>query len=155
MSFAFETHVLPLLQEMSSDPLSDHYPILDRAQHLGIVDSRRKAERLMELMAADGYIRFEGQQNGSGSWVVVYDVQPTAKALKQLDLWPADNERVVQLLQRMAGAMDQLAEEVERSGAEPERAGRLRSGAKCIRDVITDAGTDIAAKVIANLATGG
>ena len=84
MPFAFETHVLPILRDMANDPLEDDYPIKRRMHDLGVVVDDGRADRLIELMRADGYITFHGQQNAAGEWTVLYDVRLTPKALKQL-----------------------------------------------------------------------
>jgi hypothetical protein len=156
VTFAFELNVLPLLQDMARNPLASDYPITIRMLDLGLVDDGEQADRLLELLRDDGYVTFRGQQNGAGDWALMYDVRPTPKALKQLDLWPADNERGLYLLRRIAAAYDAAASDVDaESGADTERAGRLRAAATSIRDASREVGTEIIAKVIANTVTGG
>lgn len=154
--FAFESHALPVLQDMAQDPLATDYPIKRRMLDLGVVADDGQADRLLELLSGDGYVSFRGQQNGAGEWMVVFDVRLTAKALKQLDVWPDDNERGLYLLRRVADAFDEVAADLEKSpGAEPERVGRIRSTAKAVRAVVQEVGTEVAAKVISNTVTGG
>lgn len=141
---------------MANDPLADDYPIRRRMLDLGAADDDEQADRLLELMRSDGYVTFRGQQNGAGAWAVLFDVRLTAKALKQLDVWPADNERGLYLLRRVADALDAVASDVEqREDGEVDASKRLRSAAKSVRAVVQEVGTEIAAKVISNTVTGG
>jgi hypothetical protein len=72
-----------------------------------------------------------------------------------LNLWPADNERALHLLGQVVTALEDLAAEAESSGDDVERIGRLRTAARTLRGVVAEASTEIAAKVVANLVTGG
>lgn len=60
---------------------------------------------------------------------MVYDVYLTPDGLAQLALWPADNERALQLLEQVVTALDDLAAEAESRGDQVERTGRLRTAA--------------------------
>lgn len=141
---------------MARDPLTGDYPVKRRMLELGVVRDDEQADRLLELMRDDGYIEFRGQQNGAGAWAVLFDVRLTAKALKQLDLWPDDNERGLYLLRRVADAFDWVAVDMEEAGnADSDRPDTLRSTARSIRSFAKEVGTEIAAKVISNTVTGG
>ena len=86
----------------------------------------------------------------------MYDVRLTPKALKQLDVWPADNERGLYLLRGIADAFDGVAADVEATeGDKSDQAGRLRQAAQSVRAVILEAGTEIVAKVISSVVTDG
>jgi hypothetical protein len=153
MAFAFETHVLPILQEMAGDPLAEDYPLRRRTQELGIATHDR-VDRLIDLMRDDGYISFLGEQNGMGNWMVVADVRPTPKALKQVDVWPADDERTLYLLRRVADSFDTTAAQIEEAEAGSEQPGKLRAGARALRTVTQEVGVEVVAKVFANLVGG-
>lgn len=78
----------------------------------------------------------------------------TPKGLAQLNMWPADNERALYLLEQVIAALDDSATDAESTGGNIEQAGRLRSAARSLRSVMAEASTEIAAKVVANVVTG-
>lgn len=149
----FSTHVLPILLEMSEKPLRS-FPLQQRIREMGITDDD-ESTRLIDLMKGNGLITFSGGKNGAGVWYVVHDVYLTPKGLAQLHLWPADNERALYLLEQVVTALDDLAAEAESNGDDVERIGRLRTAARSLRGVVAEASTEIAAKVVANVVTGG
>lgn len=149
----FSTHVLPILLEMSERPLRS-FPLQQRIREMGVTDDD-ESTRLIDLMRGDGLITFSGGKNGAGVWYVVHDVHLTPKGLAQLNLWPANNERALYLLEQVVTAIDAVAAEAESIGDDAERIGRLRSAARSLRGVMTEASTEIAAKVVANVVMGG
>lgn len=149
----FSTHVLPLLLEMSETPLRA-FPLQQRIRELGITDDE-ESTRLIDLMKDNDLITFDGGKNGAGIWYVVHDVFLTSKGLAQLALWPSDNERALYLLDQIVSALDDLAVEAELSVDGAEKTGRLRAAAQSLRGVVAEASTEIAAKVVANVVTGG
>jgi hypothetical protein len=149
----FANYVLPILLEMSGAPL-ESFPLQRRIRELGITDED-ESTRLIDLMIHNGLITVRGGKNGAGVWYVVHDVFLTSKGLAQLNLWPSDDERALFLLRQVVEALDDLATEAELDGGDVERVGRLRTAARSLRLVVREASTEIAAKVISNLATGG
>jgi len=149
----FGTYVLPILLEMSESPLTS-YPLQRRIRDLGITDED-ESTRLIDLMIGNGLISIKGGKNGAGVWYVVHDVYLTPKGLAQLDLWPSDHERALFLLQQVVTALDELGAEAELNGDDDEKAGRLRRAAQSLRAVVGEAGTEIVAKVVSNVVTGG
>ena len=103
MTFAFETHVLPLLQEMAEDPLGE-FPLQSRVGELDFIETAEASTRYLDLLKSSGYVSFKGQKQGDGTYSFVYEAALTAKALEQLDLWPSDNERGLYLLNRLGEA---------------------------------------------------
>lgn len=149
----FADYVLPILLQMSAEPLKS-FPLQSRIRDLGIVDED-ESTRFIDLMVANGLITVRGGKNGAGVWYAVYDVFLTPKGLTQLNLWPSDQERALFLLEQVVEALDELATEAESSGEDAEKAGRLRAAARGMGAVVREASTEVAAKVISNLATGG
>lgn len=149
----FADYVLPILLEMSAEPLKS-FPLQRRIRELGITDDD-ESTRLIDLMINNGLITISGGKNGSGVWYVVHDVFLTSKGLAQLNLWPSDDERALFLLEQVVDAIDELATEAESKGDDVEKAGRLRTAARSLRAVVGETSTEIVAKVISNLATGG
>jgi hypothetical protein len=149
----FYTYVLPILVEMSATPLRS-FPLQQRIREMGITDED-ESTRLIDLMKGNGLITFGGQKNGAGVWYVVHDVYLTPKGLAQLNMWPADNERALHLLEQVIAALDDSATDAESTGGNIEQAGRFRSAARSLRSVMAEASTEIAAKVVANVVTGG
>ena len=62
MAFSLETHVLPLLQEMATDPLGD-FPLRQRIEQLGLAESPQRVTRLLDYLRDSGYVAFAGQRN--------------------------------------------------------------------------------------------
>ncbi|MEO5839431.1 MAG: hypothetical protein ABIQ73_18405 [Acidimicrobiales bacterium] len=142
MALSFEEDALPLLLAIASDERDGGFPVLGFLQERG--SSRAAAERLLDLLIADGYINATTQKNGAGAYVIVYDAQLTAKALRQLDLWPADDERALYLVRRVVDALDALGSEGDATN--PERSGRARAAAGFIRDVAVEVAAALVAK---------
>lgn len=149
----FADYVLPILLEMSAEPLKS-FPLQRRIRELGITDDD-ESTRLIDLMINNGLITISGGKNGSGVWYVVHDVFLTSKGLAQLNLWPSDDERALFLLEQVVEAIDELATEAESKGDDVEKVGRLRTAARSLRAVVGETSTEIVAKVVSNLATGG
>lgn len=149
----FASYVLPILLDMSGSPLKS-FPLQRRIRELGITDDD-ESTRLIDLMVNNDLITIRGGKNGSGVWYVVHDVFLTSKGLAQLNLWPSDDERALFLLQQVVEALDDLAAEAESTGDDVEKVGRLRTAARSLRAVVRETSTEVAAKVISNLATGG
>ena len=153
MTFVFETEVLPLLQAMSADPLGD-FPLEHRVSELEFIGSRERLTRYCDYLRDSGYVAFEGPKQGDGTYAYITDARLTVKGLKQLDLWPADNERALHLLSRIADAFATAADDVEEAG-DPETAGRLRNMSATVKAGLREVGTEVAAKVAATLVMGG
>ena len=79
----------------------------------------------------------------------------TSKGLAQLDLWPSDNERALFLLRQVISALEELATDAEADPNGGEKASRLREAARSMGTVMRETGTEVVAKVISNVATGG
>lgn len=153
MTFAFETHVLPLLQEMAEDPLGE-FPLQSRVGELDFIETAEASTRYLDLLKSSGYVSFKGQKRGDGTYSFVYEAALTAKALEQLDLWPSDNERGLYLLNRLADAFTAAASQLEDDG-DQETANRLHGVGEALKSGIREVGTEVTAKVISNLLTGG
>lgn len=149
----FEHYVLPILLEMSGEPLKS-FPLQRRIRELGITGDD-ESTRLIDLMVDNGLVTIRGGKNGAGVWWAVHDVFLTPKGLAQLKLWPSDDERALFLLGRVVEALDELATEAESNGDDLEKAGRFRTAARSLRIVVGETSTEIVAKVISNLTTGG
>ena len=149
----FAKYVLPILLQMSAEPLKS-FPLQRRIRELGVADDD-ESTRLIDLMINNGLITVSGGKNGAGVWYVVHDVFLTSKGLAQLNLWPSDDERVLFLLGQVVEALDDLATEAESNGDDVEKVGRFRTAARSMRVVVGETSTEIVAKVISNLATGG
>jgi len=149
----FADFVLPILLEMSAEPLKS-FPLQRRIRELGITDDDQST-RLIDLMINNGLITVGGGKNGAGVWYVVHEVYLTPKGLAQLNLWPSDDERALFLIEQMIEALEELATEAESEGNDAEKAGRFRTAARSLRAVVRETSTEIVAKVISNVATGG
>jgi len=149
----FASYVLPILMEMSEAPLTS-FPLQRRIREMGITDDD-ESTRLIDLMINNGLIAMSGGKNGSGVWYVVHDVYLTPKGLAQLNLWPSDDERGLFLLGQVVDALEDLATDAESSGGDVQKVGRFRTAARSLRVVVGETGTEIVAKVISNMATGG
>ena len=149
----YASYILPLMLEMSEAPLKP-FPLQRRIREMGIADDD-ESTRIIDLLRRDGLIDMMGSKNGAGVWYVVADVYLTPKGFAHLDLWPSDNERALFLLQQMVAAAEQLALESEANGDSEEKVSRLKAAARALRSLLTEVGTEIAAKVISNMATGG
>ncbi len=76
---------------------------------------------------------------------VLASAQMTSKGLKLLDRWPTENE-LRYIVAQIADALDGIADE-----ATEEKASKLRSAARAIKDV----GVEIVASVISKQVAGG
>lgn len=149
----FADYVLPIMLEMSAEPLR-WFPLQTRIRELGITDED-ESTRLIDLMVDNGLINVRGGKNGAGHWYAVFDVGLTPKGLAQLNLWPSDQERAMFLIQRVVDALEELATEAESGVEDPEKASHLRAAARSLGAVMRETGTEIVAKVVSNVVTGG
>lgn len=138
---------------MAEDPLAE-FPLQHRVGELDFIDTAEASTRYLDLLRSSGYVSFKGQKQGDGTFTFIYEAALTPKALEQLNLWPSDNERGLYLLSKLADAFTAAAAQLEDDG-DQEAANRLRGVGQTLRFGLREVGTEVTAKVISNLLTGG
>lgn len=99
-----------------------------------------KVGRALSRLEADGLIVTAGATFGS-PWPR-YVLRLTTIGLRRAGVWPSAAAFQLELVERLTNAADRI------SADQPAKAGRLRQAA----DILADKGTDVLAKVIAEMA---
>lgn len=146
MTFSFETHALPLLLEMASDPLGPYdKDLVSELKRLGIESRHGRAAAIVDHLTSSGYISVVWDGGGQCTGRI------TTRGLQQLNLWPSDNERALYLASRMSQSFEEMANALAATpGSDPEEVSKLRTTAKGMLQF----GGAVFAQVLATTITG-
>ncbi len=133
----FEEDVLPLLIEMSKDESEDGFRVFQFLKNQGM--SGPKINRWVGMLLDDGYITADYQKNGMGHYAIFANAQITPKGLRQLNLWPSDEERALFLVGKIADTLDAMSSAEE----QPAEKTKLKAAAGVLRDSAISIGAGI------------
>lgn len=157
----FNEHALPLMiaiVEFEPEGQWDDFKVFQFLQDRGL--SKRQQDQVLDRLLEDGLIKTSIgtiPRTGYDGIQMFPDPEVTAEGLKQLNLWPAENERELWLTRKLLensdytrAALDKIVESLEAAADDPNLSADEQSKIKAVLSGMRDLGVGVLASLIAN-----